>query len=57
MAEGTEKYIYSATVATTILNEERYYEVREVLVRNGLWDDSFEHLEEQVRYCALDTKL
>ena len=56
MVEGTEKYIYSATVATTLLNEEKYYEVKEILVRNGLWDASFEHIEDQIRYCALDTK-
>lgn len=57
MMEGTEEYIYSATVATTLLNEEKYYEVKNIFVRNDLWDTSFEHLEEQIRYCALDTKL
>lgn len=56
MIEGTEKYIYSATVATTLLNEEKYYEIKAILIENNLWDHSFEHLEEAIRYCALDTK-
>ncbi|GAB4004961.1 hypothetical protein GCM10028808_03690 [Spirosoma migulaei] len=56
MIEGTEKYAYSATVATILLNEELYYEVKTILLRHSLWNDSFSTLEDQMRYCALDTK-
>lgn len=55
MVEGTEKYIYSATTATILLNEERYHEIKEIFQRNNLWNDVFQQLEGQMYYCALDT--
>ncbi|AQG81229.1 hypothetical protein [Spirosoma montaniterrae] len=56
MIEGTEKYVYSATVATLLLNEEMYQEIKIILIRNGLWNENFSSIEKQMRYCALDTK-
>lgn len=56
MLEGTEKYKYSAIVATMLLDTEKYHDVKNIFIRNELWTNSFTELEEQMRYCALDTK-
>ncbi|TAE20887.1 MAG: HNH endonuclease [Cytophagales bacterium] len=56
MIEGTEKKVYSATVASLLLHEEMYFQIRGILQRHSLWDDSFISLEEQMQYCALDNR-
>ncbi|MFZ2725881.1 MAG: hypothetical protein WAX77_06505 [Methylococcaceae bacterium] len=53
MLEGTEKYEYSATAATTILSDENYQEIRQLFIDNNLWNDNFIELEQQVNDCAL----
>jgi hypothetical protein len=55
MVEGTEKYVYSAVVATILLNERKFFSIKDIFQRNSLWLESFEILEDQMRYCALDT--
>jgi hypothetical protein len=55
MLEGTQEYIYSATVATTLLNQERYQEIKSIFQQNALWNEEFDTLEGNVRFCALDT--
>ncbi|GAB3932414.1 HNH endonuclease [Larkinella terrae] len=54
MIEGTEKYAYSATVATVLLNEECYQEIKSLFEANGLWSDELQNLEDQISLCALD---
>jgi uncharacterized protein (TIGR02646 family) len=56
MIEGTEEYVYSATVATVVIHSEKYFEIKDILIKHSLWNESFDILEEQMRYCALDTK-
>ncbi len=56
MIEGTEKKAYSATVATLLLHEEMYFQIRHILQRHSLWNESFTILEGQMQDCALDNK-
>jgi hypothetical protein len=53
MLEGTEKYEYSATAATTILSDDNYQEIKQLFITQQLWNDDFIALEQQVNYCAL----
>ncbi len=52
---GTRKEAYSATVATTILNDPHYLAIKNVLQANKLWTNEIEALEEELKFCALDT--
>lgn len=52
--EGTPKAEYSAVVASYLLHDNDYDIIKELLVNNGLWDEEFEKLEEQLKFCALD---
>lgn len=56
LKQGTRKEAYSATVATTILNDAHYLAIKKVFKANNLWTSEVEVLEEELRYCALDTK-
>ena len=53
MVEGTKKYEYSATAATTILQDPNYIEIKKLFLDCNLWSDDFKQLETQVNYCAL----
>jgi uncharacterized protein (TIGR02646 family) len=53
MLEGTKEYAYSATAATVILTDSNYQEIKQLFIDNGLWDDEFKKLEQEVGYCAL----
>lgn len=56
LEQGTRKEAYSATVATTILNDPHYLAIKKVFKANNLWTSEIEVLEEELRYCALDTR-
>jgi uncharacterized protein (TIGR02646 family) len=53
MREGTKEYPYSATVATVILTNTSYAEIKQLFIASNLWNDEFIQLEKQVSYCAL----
>ncbi len=53
MLEGTREYEYSATVATVLLTNPDYAEIKQLFKDHQLWNDEFIELEKQVRYCAL----
>lgn len=56
LKQGTRKEAYSATAATTILNDPHYLAIKNVFTANNLWTNEMEVLEEELKYCALDTK-
>lgn len=56
LKQGTRKEAYSATVATTILNDTHFLEIKKVFQDNNLWISEMEVLEKELKFCALDTK-
>lgn len=56
LKQGTRKEAYSATVATTILNDPHFLEIKKVFQANNLWTSEMEVLEKELKFCALDTK-
>jgi hypothetical protein len=56
MKQGKRKEPYSATVATTILNDSHYLEIKQIFKSYNLWTAEFEDLETELKYCALATK-
>ncbi len=53
MLEGTKQYEYSATVATILLTNPNYAEIKKLFEKCNLWTDEFVNLEKEVKYCAL----
>ncbi|HAK78954.1 MAG TPA: hypothetical protein DCR35_09190 [Runella sp.] len=47
---------YSAVVASYLLHDDDFIVVKDLMQKNKLWDDEFESLENQMRFCALDVK-
>jgi uncharacterized protein (TIGR02646 family) len=56
MSSGTPKAAYSATVATVLLNEDEYTQIKAIFTQHNLWTAEFETVENELKYCALDTK-
>ncbi|MBB6005080.1 HNH endonuclease domain-containing protein [Arcicella rosea] len=56
LKQGTRKEAYSATVATTILNDPHFLAIKNVFIANNLWTSEIEVLEDELKFCALDTK-
>ncbi len=52
MREGTRQYEFSATAATVILHEESYAKIKQLFIKNQLWDDELIDLETEVQFCA-----
>ena len=52
--EGTPKAEYSGLVASYILHDSNYEIIKNLLIKNDLWDDEFKELEQQLKFCALD---
>lgn len=52
--EGTPKAEYSAVVASYLLHDNDYEIIKNLLIKNDLWDDEFKQLEQQLKFCALD---
>lgn len=52
--EGTPKAEYSAVVASYLLHDDDYDIIKNLLLKNGLWDNEFITLEQQLKFCALD---
>ena len=53
MSCGGRKSVYSAAVSTFILGNECYKHYRDFLVEQGMWDERFCKLEEEMRFCSL----
>lgn len=56
LKNGNRKEAYSATIATTILNDPHYQEIKRLFHDKDIWNDKLETLEDELKYCALDTK-
>lgn len=56
LKNGNRKEAYSATVATTILNDPHYLEIKHIFELNNLWSKDLDLLEIELKYCALDIK-
>ena len=56
MKQGGRKEEYSATVATAILNDPHYIEIKVIFESYNLWSSDLQDLEDELRFCALDTK-
>ncbi len=54
MREGTRQYEFSATAATVILHEESYAKIKQLFIKNQLWDDELIDLETEVKFCAFN---
>lgn len=52
--EGTPKAEYSSVVASHLLHWKEYEIIKNLLIKNDLWDDEFKELEQQLKFCALD---
>jgi len=45
LSHGTPQKPYSATIATIILQDEKYFEIKQWLIKEDLWDDELVNLE------------
>lgn len=53
MRQGVKESPFSATVATVLLTNPDYSEIKQLFKDHQLWNDEFTELEKQVEYCAL----
>lgn len=56
LKNGNRKEAYSATVATTILNDPHYSEIKRIFKEQNIWSEEIEKLEEELIFCSLDVK-
>jgi hypothetical protein len=56
LENGNRKSEYSATIATTILNDPHYSEIKRIFKEQNIWSDELEKLEEELTFCSLDVK-
>lgn len=56
LKQGSRKESYSATVATTILNDPHYLEIKHIFEMHNIWNKELEELGAELKYCALDIK-
>lgn len=54
--EGTPKAEYSSIVASYLLNDDDFQVIKGLMQKNSLWDDEFEILENELRFCALEVR-
>jgi len=53
LEQGNRKEEYAALVSTTILSDENFNEIIEILKTKGFWDAEFESLKSELEFCAL----
>jgi hypothetical protein len=56
LKNGNRKEAYSATIATTILNDPHYAEIKRIFNDFNIWSVELQKLEEELTYCSLDVK-
>lgn len=54
--QGTPKAEYSAVVASYLLHDEDFEIVKTLMQQLSLWDEEFDKLEHQLRFCALEVR-
>lgn len=56
LKNGNRKEAYSATIATTILNDSHFAEIKRLFVQHNIWNDELKKLEDELIFCSLDVK-
>jgi hypothetical protein len=56
LKNGNRREAYSATIATTILNDPHYSEIKRIFKEQNIWSEELEKLEEELIFCSLDVK-
>jgi hypothetical protein len=56
LKNGNRKEAYSATIATTILNDPHFAEIKSIFIRHNIWDIQLQKLEDELTFCSLDVK-
>lgn len=56
LKNGNRKEAYSATIATTILNDSHFAEIKRLFVQHNIWNDELKKLEDELMFCSLDIK-
>jgi hypothetical protein len=56
LKNGNRKEAYSATIATTILNDPHYSEIKRVFKEQNIWSVDLEKLEQELKFYSLDIK-
>lgn len=56
LRNGNRKEAYSATIATTILNDPHYSEIKRIFNEQNIWSVDLEKLEDELTFCSLDVK-
>ena len=56
LKNGNRKEAYSATVATTILNDPHYAEIKRIFKEQNIWSIELQNLEDELTFCSLDVK-
>ena len=56
LKNGNRKEAYSATIATTILNDPHYTEIKRIFKEQDIWSIELQNLEDELTFCSLDVK-
>jgi uncharacterized protein (TIGR02646 family) len=56
LKNGNRKEAYSATIATTILNDPHFKEIRRIFTEQNIWNVELQNLEDELSFCSLDMK-
>ena len=56
LKNGNRKEAYSATIATTILNDPHYAEINRIFKEQNIWSVELKNLEDELTFCSLDVK-
>jgi hypothetical protein len=56
LKNGNRKEAYSATIATTILNDPHYSQIKRIFKEQNIWDIELQNLEDELVFCSLDVK-
>lgn len=56
LKNGNRKEAYSATIATTILNDPHYAEIKRIFKEQNIWSIELQNLEDELTFCSLDVK-
>jgi hypothetical protein len=56
LENGNRKEAYSATIATTILNDPHYAEIKRIFEEQNIWSIKLQNLEDELIFCSFDVK-
>lgn len=53
LSEGERTEEYAATISTVILEDDSFYNIKNLLIKNSLWDEELIELEKELCFCSL----